>query len=212
MVRPLRLRHVRFAAFLAVFATASGIAAAVVGPFRAVVIGFDLAASVFILSVMPLMAGATPERMRAQAADNDGGRGTLLAITLLLGLVVLVTVGSELGRAGAQSPAELMMALATLALAWAFANLVFALHYAHLYYDRAPDGGDMRGLTFPGTGAPDYWDFCYFAATVGMAFQVSDVAVTSPRLRRVVAAHALAAFAFNIGAVALTVNIVAGVV
>lgn len=210
MRRTSRLRPARFAAFLVLFAAGSAVAGLLVGPSRGLILGFDGAAIVFLLSLLPLMKGATPRRMRAHAADNDGGRITRLAIATLLALVALVTVGSELGRAGASSAAELAVAVVTLALAWTFGNLMFALHYAHLYYDRGVGGADARGLSFPGTEAPDYWDFCYFAATLGMAFQVSDVAVTSARVRRAVTGHALAAFVYNIGVLSLTINIVAG--
>lgn len=192
------------------FAAGSAVAGLLVGPSRGLVLGFDGAALVFILSLLPLMTGATPEEMRAHAAENDGGRITRLAIATLLVLVALVTVGSELARAGASSAADLAIAVGTLALAWTFGNLVYALHYAHLYYDQRAGGGDERGLSFPGTEAPDYWDFSYFAATLGMAFQVSDVAVTSSRVRRAVTGHALAAFVYNIGVLSLTINIVAG--
>lgn len=209
MRRASRLRPARFAAFLVLFAAGSAIAGLLVGPARGLILGFDGAAIVFLLSSLPLMKGATPRRMRAHAADNDGGRITRLAIATLLVLVALITVGSELGRAGPSSAAELAVAVFTLALAWTFGNVMFALHYAHLYYDRGA-AGDARGLNFPGTEAPDYWDFCYFAATLGMAFQVSDVAVTSPRVRRAVTGHALAAFVYNIGVLSLTINIVAG--
>lgn len=209
MRRTSRLRPARFAAFLVLFAACSAVAGLLVGPSRGFILGFDGAAIVFLLSLLPLMKGATPRRMRAHAANNDGGRITRLAIATLLVLVAMITVGSELGRAGPSSATELAVAVVTLALAWTFGNLMFALHYAHLYYDRGA-GGDARGLSFPGTDAPDYWDFCYFAATLGMAFQVSDVAVTSSRVRRAVTGHALAAFIYNIGVLSLTINIVAG--
>ena len=57
---------------------------------------------------------------------------------------------------------------------------------------------------------PDYWDFMYFSFVVGMTFQVSDVEVEDPKLRRQVLAHGVLAFFFNVVIVALTINIVAG--
>jgi uncharacterized membrane protein len=63
------------------------------------------------------------------------------------------------------------------------------------------------GLDFPGTPEPDYWDFVYFAFTCGMAFATSDVQVTSKHMRRLVTVHSLAAFAFNIGVLAFTINV-----
>jgi uncharacterized membrane protein len=43
-----------------------------------------------------------------------------------------------------------------------------------------------------------------------MTFQVSDVQITSRKLRRVAAVHGLLSFLFNTVIVALTVNIAAG--
>ncbi|OYV40959.1 MAG: hypothetical protein B7Z80_03150 [Rhodospirillales bacterium 20-64-7] len=67
-----------------------------------------------------------------------------------------------------------------------------------------------HGLEFPGEPQPDYLDFMYFALVLGMTFQVSDVQITSRKLRRVAALHGLLSFLFNTVILALTVNIAAG--
>ena len=91
---------------------------------------------------------------------------------------------------------------------WTFANTVYALHYAHLYYSRDDGGKDRAGLEFPGnTKEPDYRDFAYFAFTLGVALQTSDVTITSPHIRWVVTVHCVAAFIFNLGVLALTINV-----
>jgi uncharacterized membrane protein len=84
------------------------------------------------------------------------------------------------------------------------------LHYAHLYYsDEA--GGDHAGLDFPGKRRePDYWDFVYFSYTLGIALQTSDVCITSTRIRRLVVLHCIGAFIYNLGVLALAVNVLAG--
>lgn len=89
---------------------------------------------------------------------------------------------------------------------------MYAVHYAHMFYDRDAGGGDHKGLNFPGTEQPVFQDFCYFAFVLGMTFQVSDVEIASHRLRRTATLHALVAFSFNIGVVALTVNVVASAI
>ena len=71
-------------------------------------------------------------------------------------------------------------------------------------------GGPGRTEVFRTAPTPDYWDFVYFAFNNGMAFQVSDVTTTTRAMRRAVLAHCMIAFFFNIGVVALTINIVAG--
>jgi uncharacterized membrane protein len=39
-----------------------------------------------------------------------------------------------------------------------------------------------------------------------MTFQTSDVAITSQRIRRIVTLHSFAAFVFNLGVIAFTIN------
>jgi uncharacterized membrane protein len=53
-------------------------------------------------------------------------------------------------------------------------------------------------------------DFFYFSLVLGMTFQVSDVQITSRKLRRMATLHGLLSFLFNTVIVALTVNLVAG--
>ena len=103
-----------------------------------------------------------------------------------------------------------MLAAVTILLSWAFTHTIFALHYAHEYYDE--NAGKGGGLKFPGDEPPDYWDFMYFSFVVGMTFQVSDVQVEDHKLRREVLAHGVLAFFFNVAIVALTINIVVGLI
>jgi uncharacterized membrane protein len=98
-----------------------------------------------------------------------------------------------------------VLVVLTLVLSWIFSNTVFAMHYAHLYYQ--PEGkGDHGGLEFPDTPTPDYWDFLYFSFTLGMTFQTSDVTVRASHMRRLALGHTVAAFFFNLGIVAFVVN------
>ncbi len=99
-----------------------------------------------------------------------------------------------------------MLAAASIVLSWCFLNTMFGLHYAHEYYMRAPD----KALLFPGDAEPDYWDFMYFAFVLGMTFQVSDVQITRPRVRRIALVHGIIAFFFDVFILALSVNVVAG--
>jgi len=51
-------------------------------------------------------------------------------------------------------------------------------------------------LTFPGTDLPNYLDFIYVSFTVGLTYAMSDVNVTSDRLRRLVLIHSVVSFFF----------------
>lgn len=111
---------------------------------------------------------------------------------------------------GGHQPAIVALLLVTLALAWLFSNLVYTMHYAHLFYLRGTAGNDRQGLDFPETPEPEYPDFLYFAFTLGMTFQTSDIAVTDKAMRSVVVLHCLAAFIFNLGILAFTINVLGG--
>uniref|UniRef100_UPI0013D6F9D9 DUF1345 domain-containing protein n=2 Tax=Pseudomonadota TaxID=1224 RepID=UPI0013D6F9D9 len=50
----------------------------------------------------------------------------------------------------------------------------------------------------------------YFSFCLGMTFQTSDMNITSRRIRRVVTAHCLAAFVFNLGIIAFSINVLGG--
>jgi uncharacterized membrane protein len=43
-----------------------------------------------------------------------------------------------------------------------------------------------------------------------MTFQTSDTAITSQAIRRIVTLHSFAAFVFNIGVIAFTINALGG--
>jgi uncharacterized membrane protein len=175
---------------------------------NAVLLSFDVAAVVFLGGLAYLFNRAVPAHMRSQAQALDTGRWGVLWGGVVLSAVVLVALGGELHAAKGGGLLELAVAVASVILSWLFLSAMFAIHYAHGYYG---DFGDKhKGLKFPDTPEPDYWDFAYFSIVIGMTFQVSDVQITSNYLRRVVLLHSVIAFFFNVFIIAITVNIVAG--
>ena len=84
----------------------------------------------------------------------------------------------------------------------------YALRYAHLYYRDDEEG--VGGLSLPGDAAPAYLDFAYFAFTIGMCFQVSDIAVSSPQIRRTVLGHSVLSFLYNTAILATAINLAVG--
>jgi uncharacterized membrane protein len=182
-------------------------------------IAFDVGALFFLVAVWVMMARATPDGMRRRAEREDEGRYTVLILSVTAAIAILLTIVFEL-RGIKDLPgdlADLRVALAagTILLSWFFMNTIFTLHYAHGYYGDADPASDYKpsgGLVFPGRPEPDYWDFLYFSFVVGMTFQVSDVQIEDHTLRRGVLAHGVLAFFFNVILLALTINIVAGLI
>lgn len=202
--------HPRFLAFLAVLVAATGLLARRDGLALALVWGFDAAALVFLVSTLALWAETVGQASRDRAARDDGGRGFLLLIAIITPLVVLTALLLLIQSRDHPSVADLALMVGTLALAWIFVNLVYALHYDHLFHVQT-GGADTGGLEFPGTKDPVFADFCYFAFTLGMTCQTSDVAVLTSDLRRVVLVQGLLSFVFNLGVLAMAINLMAGV-
>jgi len=205
-----RIAPPRFLAFVALIVIGAPIGNAFFGWREGTMIAFDVAALVFLIAVYPLLC-SKPDEMREAARRNDANRALLLLITSIVSIAVLVAVAAELSQKGAPSTPRLILIIATLALAWTFSNTIYTLHYAHLFYlDTDGDGKDQGGIEFPKTPEPDYWDFVYFSFCLGMTFQVSDMNITSRRIRKVVTAHCLAAFVFNLGIIAFSINVLGG--
>jgi uncharacterized membrane protein len=173
--------------------------------------GFDGAAAVMLVSLLPLLGEVSVPEIRRRAEANDANQVLVLLLTTVLTVVVMAAITGELAGARAGHAVAVVKLVATLLLIWLFANSMYTLHYAHEFYDETPEGKDAGGVEFPGTPTPGYSDFAYFAFTLGMTFQTSDVAITSPAIRRVTLLHCFAAFVFNIGIIAFTINALGGV-
>ncbi|MEP7223303.1 MAG: DUF1345 domain-containing protein [Novosphingobium sp.] len=173
--------------------------------------GFDVAAVAFILSLWPLGRDHRADEMRVHAAQNNANRGVVLLITGIVMLAIMAAIANDLSLAKHGNNMAVAKLVFTLSLAWAFTNMVFTLHYAHIHYGPADTGvGDHGGFEFPGTPEPDYWDFLYFSFTAGMSFAASDVNVLCGRVRRVLVVQCLLSFIFNIGVIAFTINALSG--
>jgi len=188
--------------FLVALALGLGLWAACVGlaPEMRALAGVNGFFATYLVLVGLMGRGLTPQALRAHAEIEDEG-ATLILILALLGVgVSLASVFLVLNRDN--TAPEALFALAAAPLGWATLQVMAAFRYAHLWFAAEPEGG----LVFPGQSTPDIWDFLYFALTVGMTFQVSDVVVTSARLRRMVLLHGLGSFFFNTVILALAVN------
>jgi uncharacterized membrane protein len=196
----------RFLSFLLVLLVATPVAVAKLhNSALGVMAGFDLAAFVFLLLIVPLVQNPDPAFVHEHAKANDANRTGLIALTGIVMVVLLASIGAET-MTHHPEPLTKVLVITTLILAWLFSNLVYAFHYTHLAYRQGRKPGDS-GINFPGTKKPTYWDFIYFAFTLGMTFQTSDVTISDPGIRKFVTFHAFAAFVFNIGVLAFTINV-----
>jgi uncharacterized membrane protein len=179
----------------------------------ALLIGWDVCAGLYLVFAFHIMSKADVHRMRRQARLQDEGQFAILILSAIAALASLVAIFALLGTShgGMRSAADLFLATVTILLSWAFTHTIFALHYAHEYYDE--NDGKGGGMEFPGGECePDYWDFMYFSFVIGMCAQVSDVTVSCKPIRRTVFGHSVVSFIFNAALLALTVNIAASAI
>ena len=158
---------------------------------------------------------AKSTRDHALAQDLSGYVIFLLVVVASCASVVALGFVVDRSAASPFSSRDLDFALTFAALisSWLLIHTVFAFHYAHRYY-AGPHGecAAVPPLNFPGGREPDYSDFAYYSFVVGMTSQVSDVAVTSPPMRRLTMLHGILAFLFNVAVLALGINIFASVI
>jgi uncharacterized membrane protein len=195
-----------FIIFLSILLVAGAGMVVVLGVERGVMAGFDLAALVFFLMCIPIFRHDA-KRMRETAARDDANRILLLVISAILSLVIFLAVVAMLAERDSLHVPDKLLIVWTLISVWVFGNAVYTLHYAHLFYSSGSEGKDCGGLDFPGTAEPTLADFVYFAFTLGVAVQTSDVQIPSRAVRTVVTAHCVVGFFFNLGVLALTINV-----
>jgi uncharacterized membrane protein len=176
---------------------------------------WDIGVLVFLILVGALCYSEPPAEMPTHAAAQEEGEWTIFSITLAVVVASFVAIIGEFSGTKdlAPGPRSLHVGLValTLFISWLMTHVSFGLRYAHEYYSISPGHSEVDGgLQFPGEPNPDYLDFMYFALVLGMTFQVSDVQITSRKLRRLAAVHGLLGFLFNTVIIALTVNIAAG--
>ena len=177
-------------------------------PVTCALVGWDAGLAFYLVAVATMMARSPAEEIRHHAAGQDEGAFAILLLTVAAALASLGAIFAELADVKPSLPGfgfYVTLAITTVTLSWTFTHTIFALHYAYGFYGEAKR---EKCLQFPGDDKPDYWDFIYFSFVVGMTFQVSDVAVTSKPMRRMVVAHGVVSFLFNTAIVAVTLNIV----
>ncbi|HYJ64252.1 MAG TPA: DUF1345 domain-containing protein [Parafilimonas sp.] len=155
------------------------------------------------------------EEIKKTAAKDDGSAPYVFIMILLsscgsMFMVLLLLISNDVhtSKSGFLVP----ITVAGMLLSWVMVHTLFAFHYAHDYY--GPDINNktkhVGGLDFPGNDdKPDYIDFVYFSFVIGCTFQVSDIEITSRKIRRLVLVHQLIAFGLNTFVLALSINLVA---
>jgi len=176
------------------------------------------AVAVVILSLDWVIIWTTPQRkIRQLAQQQDLSRLLVFIFVVVTASAALLAVGFlvsvKRSQSGGHFIAHLLLTLMTVVFSWTLVHTVYGLRYAHAFYGDSDERGVNRhagGLIFPGDRSPDYFDFAYFSFVIGMTCQVSDVQITSRRMRRITLFHSVLSFGFNTMILALLINTVSG--
>ena len=181
-------------------------------------IAWDAAVVAFLATTWWVIRQCPRQYTRETVLANDQGRAGVLLLVLAAiaaSVAAIFFLLEETKGQGGPAAVQVAFAAATIVCSWLLTHVMFALHYAHRFYrddPTTPEQDATGGLRFPGEAQPDYWDFLYFSFVIGMTSQVSDVQVTTRGMRRLVMLHGLLSFAFYTIILALSINIVAGLV
>ena len=106
-------------------------------------IGWDTAVAIFLALVYYLIAISDTGYIQQRSRIEDEGRVTILVLTACAAAASFAAIIAELGAAhgAARAPLQLALATITIVLSWAFTHTIFALHYAHEYYDEDESKG-----------------------------------------------------------------------
>ncbi|MFT0518553.1 MULTISPECIES: DUF1345 domain-containing protein [unclassified Pseudomonas] len=174
--------------------------------------GWNLGVWLYLLLVLWLSWGASPEKVRKVAQVEDENAGLVLFTVCIAAIASLAAVTLQLvssrGLQGSDLVLHYLYTGFTVAGSWLLIGCIFSLHYARLFY--TDDDHDPVLRFADGERNPDYWDFHYFSFTISVAVQTSDVGVGGRGMRRVVLAHSVVGFVFNTAILGFTINIAAG--
>ena len=177
--------------------------------------GWNTGVLAYLVLIYSMARRGDIRHLRERAAEEDESALVLLLFSGLAAFASLGAIVAELGSIKNGEPGQtalcVTLSMVTILLSWTFVHTSFALHYAHEFYGEGHDR-KLGGLRFPGTRNPGYWDFLYFSLVIAMTSQVSDVAIKSAAIRRIATLHGVLSFFFNLGVLALTINMMSNLI
>ncbi|MEO9210329.1 MAG: DUF1345 domain-containing protein [Ginsengibacter sp.] len=183
-------------------------------PLTHIMIGWDSFCLCLIVFHWTTFYITDSKQIRTQSKIQDS-KGSIIFIIILIAtlasfLAVLLLILTK--KQNQHVPIQIPVAILGMLFSWILIHTIFTIRYAHIFYGDHESLPNVHagGLDFPNEKKPDFLDFAYFSFVLGMTFQVSDVQVTSKRIRRLAMFHGLIAFGFNTIMIALTINLIAG--
>ena len=207
----------RLAIVVAVGTVVYSIGPTVVPIANRVLVTWIAACLTYLLLYWSTILQADAELTRRRAGSYDQAAYVIFLLVTIAACASIVAIGFVVGDVKSMGfwPKALHVGLsiAALLVSWMLIQTVFAFHYARRYYALASvRGGRGAGLAFPGVEQPAYFDFAYCSFVIGMTSQVSDVTVTTAEMRRTTLAHGILSFVFNMAVLAMSINVIGGVI
>jgi len=185
--------------------------------WSAAIAGWNAFAAVILVLDWMTIRTMPQRKIRERAKQEDLSRLLVFIFVVVASFAALCAVvffvRVHKGQMHQHFLVHLLLTLSTVISAWALLHTVYSFRYAHAFYGDSGEPGvqkDAGGLIFPGDQRPNYFDFAYFSFVVGMTCQVSDVQITSRRMRRITLVHSVLSFGFNTLILALLINTVSG--
>jgi len=166
-----------------------------------------------------MMSSASPQKTSYRARRQEAQPSAVFLLVVITACTSIFAIGlMQANNRDMPAPAlavEVGLSLLAILCSWFLTHTTFALHYATLYYCKQSlnqDEENPEALDFPGEELPNYWDFMYFAFTIGMTAQTSDVAVVCVDMRQLALRHAIVSFFFYMVILASSVNVASGLI
>ena len=176
-------------------------------------VAWNLGVWPYLAALVWLMLRTTSEGVRGIARQEDASSAGLMVLMCGAAVLSLVAIMVELahGRDGGETPVFVYgVTVLTVVGSWVLLAALYTFHYAHLYYSSP---AHRLPLEFPDAlKSPSYLDFMYFAFTIAVAVQTSDVAVRTTAMRATVLAQSVLSFFFNLAILGLSINMAASLV
>ncbi len=173
----------------------------------------------FLAIMVPFLLGSGTEQLKSRAIALDESEFLILTLTIFAAIASFVGIFFQLPQLkeahGTLKYLHMTLVIGTVISAWAFIQVMFALHYAHEFFIRK-DYVDREtlessgGVRFPGEPNPEFLDFLYFSSVIGAAAATADVEIWSKTIRRMALVHTIVSYFFNAAILGLMINILAG--
>lgn len=171
-----------------------------------VLVGLTTTAGLFTLAGWATVWPMNATRTKAHVSRED--YTPLVDELVVLGFVAASVLGIIALQLGPKSLAhvEALLTIAAVFLTWASIHFMYAVRYADVYYS------ESGGIDFNSSEPPQFSDFLYFSYNLGMTYQVSDTAVSSRSLRKIIIRHCLLSYGFGVLILATAINLAVGLV